>query len=468
MFPNFKTIKMNIIFTYVIVFVGTLLFLNVLIYQLSSKMIINIKKDTFYTNKEFFLENIKDLEEKNIVMSKKKLEAEIEKVRAHSRDFYISILNPDGIKVGGIPRDISFDLKQYNKIVLLEGKDHEEYFYLNEIRKYNGNDYIFQYLLITDYEEYFKVLMEVLIIVELLSIFIAIFLGIRIGNKVITPINRISDMTERITAENLDQRLPIGDQPDEISRLSKLINTMFERLDQSFDDQKNFVSNISHELRTPIAVMKGYLDLYRKVGPDNKELLEEAMTAIEEENESMNRMIEKLLFMARKDMEKFKLNIDTVDVKNLFKKLKNDYGSIEESGGIKTFVKSGSLLKCDQDILIQILRALIDNAIKYGENRGIELGYYEKPEEGIIYVKDYGNGIDPDEIDKIFDRFYKGDKSRNRDNGSVGLGLSIVKKLTELHRCQINVKSKIGEGTTFEIIFVKNGGTDEKNITGRR
>ncbi|UUV17288.1 ATP-binding protein [Fusobacteria bacterium ZRK30] len=459
---------MNIIFTYVIVFVGTLLFLNVLIYQLSSKMIINIKKDTFYTNKDFFLENIKGLEEKNVVMSKKRLEVEINKVRAHSRDFYIRILNPNGIEVGEIPRDISLDLKQYNKIVLLEGKNHEEYFYLDEVRQYNGNDYIFQYLLITDYEEYFKVLMQVLIIIELLSIFIAIFLGIRIGNKVITPINRISDLTEKITAENLDQRLPIGDQPDEISRLSKLINTMFERLDQSFDDQRDFVSNISHELRTPIAVMKGYLDLYRKVGPDNKELLEEAMTAIEEENESMNRMIEKLLFMARKDIENFKLNIDTIDIKNLFKKLKNDYGSIEESGGLKTSVESDSLLKCDQDILIQILRALIDNAIKYGENKGIELGYYERPAEAVIYVKDFGNGIDSGEIDKIFDRFYRGDKSRNRDNGSVGLGLSIVKKLTELHGCEVNVKSKIGEGTTFEIIFAKNGGTNEKNTVSRR
>lgn len=455
MFQKFKTIKMNIIFTYAVVFVGTLLFLNILIYQLSSKMIINIKKDTFYTNKEFFLENIKDLEEKNIVMSKKKLEVEINKVRSHSRDFYISILNPNGIEVGEIPRDINLDSRQSNEIVLLEGKNHEEYFYLNEVRQYNGNDYMFQYLLITDYEEYFKVLMQVLIIIELLSIFIAIFLGIRIGNKVIRPINRISDMTEKITAENLDQRLPIGDQPDEISRLSKLINTMFERLDQSFDDQKNFVSNISHELRTPIAVMKGYLDLYRKVGPDNKELLEEAMTAIEEENESMNRMIEKLLFMARKDLENFKLNIDIINIENLFKKLKNDYSSIEESGGLKTFVEAGSSLKCDQDILIQILRALIDNAIKYGENKGIELGYYESNIESIIYVKDYGSGIDLDEVGKIFDRFYKGDKSRNRDNGSVGLGLSIVKKLTELHGCEVNVKSKLGEGTTFEIIFIK-------------
>lgn len=468
MFQKFKTIKMNIIFTYAVVFVGTLLFLNVLIYQLSSKMIINIKKDTFYTNKEFFLENIKDLEEKNIVMSKKKLEVEINKVRSHSRDFYISILNPNGIEVGEIPRDVSLDLKQSNKVLLLEGENHEEYFYLNEVRQYNGSDYIFQYLLITDYEEYFKVLMQVLIIIELLSIFIAIFLGIRIGNKVIRPINRISDMTEKITSENLDQRLPIGDQPDEISRLSKLINTMFERLDQSFDDQKNFVSNISHELRTPIAVMKGYLDLYRKVGPDNKELLEEAMTAIEEENESMNRMIEKLLFMARKDIEKFKLSIDIIDIENLFKKLKNDYSSIEESGGLKTFVEAGSSLKCDQDILIQILRALIDNAIKYGESKGIELGYYESSTESIIYVKDYGNGIDSDEIDKIFDRFYRGDKSRNRDNGSVGLGLSIVKKLTELHGCEVNVKSKIGKGTTFEIIFIKNGGINEKNTTSRR
>lgn len=468
MFQKFKTIKMNIILTYVIVFVGTLLFLNVLIYQLSSKMIINMKEDVFYANKEFFLENIKGLEEKDIVMSKKELEGEIEKVRTHSGDFYIRILDPNGIKVGQIPIGVDPDFKQYDKIVLVDGADHEEYFYLNEVLQYDGKDYIFQYLLITDYEEYFKVLMEVLIIIELLGIFIAIFLGIRIGNKVIKPINRICDMAERITAENLDQRLPMGNQPDEISRLSKLINIMFERLDQSFDNQKNFISNISHELRTPIAVMKGYLDLYRKVGPDDKDLLEEAMTAIEEENESMKRMIEKLLFMARKDIENFKLNIDTIDIENLFKKLKNDYRSIDESGGLKTFVEPNSHFKCDADILLQILRALIDNAIKYGGDNGIDIGYYKTQTENIVYVKDCGNGMDEDEVEKIFHRFYKGDKSRNRDDGSVGLGLSIVKKLAELHGCEVNVKSKIGEGTTFEIIFVKNGGTNEKNTASRR
>jgi len=467
LFQKFKTIKMNIIFTYVSVFIGTLIFLNILVYQLSIKVIVDTKKDVFYSNQKFFTERIKEFKTKKIMLSKIKIEDQIKSLRIQNSDFYIKITGPDNSEVGEIPEGITLNLEKYNELITVDGDDEKEYFYLNEKLNYDGDDYIFQYLLVTDYEQYFKILMKILIFVELIGIFISILMGIKIGNKVVNPINKISDMVEIITSKNLTERLPIKNEAYEIARLSNLINMMFERLEKSFENQKNFISNISHELRTPIAVIKGYLDLYRKVGADNAELVEEAITAIEEENENINRMIEKLLFLARNDIEKLQLNIVNLDMNTFFKKLKNDYKSIENSRKLKVFVEPNSYLKCDTDILLQILRALIDNAIKYGGDNGIDIGYYKTQNQNIIYVKDYGNGMDKDEVEKIFHRFYRGDKSRNRDNGSVGLGLSIVENLAELHRCKIEVDSKVGKGTTFKVIFNNNGGNNEENFIGR-
>ncbi len=463
---TFKTVKAKIAFTYVLVFVGTLMLLNILIYFLSLSMTVKAKKELMYTNRSFFLEGLKAYQEEGVAVSIKDIEAEIEKIRWKYTPFYIMVENQEGESVGKIPENITFEEK-YNELILAEGEERKEYFYYVELYEYEGMTYKIYYVLVADYHEYFKVLIKVLIAAELLGIIVAIILGIKLGDKVVGPINEISETTERINVENLSERLPPVKGQHEIARLSQVINLMLERLNTTFEEQKKFMSNVSHELRTPVAVMKGYLDLYRRVGPENKEIVEEAIDAIEEENENMRLMIEKLLFLARREADEYSLNVKSVDMQKLLEKLRKDYTSIDKNRDIKVVIEENPTVLCDEGLVIQMLRALIDNGIKYGGENGLEIGFYRDGEDSVVYVEDFGEGMTQEETNRIFDRFYKRDDSRNRDDGSMGLGLSIVKKIAEIHGCRIRVKSKKGVGSRFEVVFTKGVDEDEEDTYSR-
>ena len=463
---GFKTVKGKIAFTYVLVFVGTLMLLNILIYFLSLNMILGVKKDILYTNRSFFLEKMEAHRSGERAVSKGEIENEIDKVRMESNRFYIRVEARDGRKAGRVPEGIVFE-ERYDEVILADGEGQEEYLYLMEFYEHEGENYKVTYVLVTDYEEYFKILIRVLALVELLGVAIAVVMGVKVGDKVVGPINEISAMTERINGENLNERLPLVEGQHEIARLSTVINLMLERLDKTFEDQKRFISNVSHELRTPIAVMKGYLDLYRKVGPGNREIVDEAIRAIEEENENMKTMIEKLLFLAKKESREYPLNMESIDVKQLLEKLKRDYSSIEGGRAIEINAERNSRIVCDQNLVLQMLRALIDNAIKYGEGNEIRLGYCKEDGEAVVYVRDFGVGMSEDEIGHIFEGFYKGDESRNRDDGSMGLGLSIVEKIAQIHRCRVEVESELGRGSVFKVVFPGGVVEDEEDTYSR-
>lgn len=456
MIKKFKTIKSEIIFTYSSVFIITLLFLNILVYFQSMRMVIDLKKDSLSTSREFFLENINELYSDGGILSKDDLLKEISKTISNNKEISIKVTKDSGDSVGTLPIDIPINKEDlFNIRIINGGEGGNEFFYLIEVLEYEEENYIFQYILSTDYESYFEVLIKVIFLVEAIGIIISILLSIKIANKVVGPINKISDITEAITADNLTHRIPEDTETLEIKRLSNLINTMLERLEKSFENQKEFMSNVSHELRTPISVIKGYIDLYKRIGPEDRELLEESMLVIEEENESMKRMIEKLLFLSRSEIGDYSLNINSINVRDLFERLKRDYTSINKDQLIKITVEDDKYLLCDSDLTLQMLRALMDNGIKYGNEKGLEIGYEETIDTSIIYVEDFGKGMTPSELENIFNRFYKSDKSRNRDSGSMGLGLSIVEKISELHHCRIEVKSQVNQGSIFKIIFKK-------------
>ena len=449
---KFKSIRNRIVFTYVGVFLGTLLLLNIMIYVFSAGMIIRSKKEILETNRAYFIESMEDLHRGKRVVSQERIEEEMADIREHSGNFFIKISVGDR-EAGGLPLEVEESVKGSRKTVLIDGEGREEYFYLSETYVYEGSKYFIEYVLVADYEEYLKILVRVLVIVELLGLVISLGAGIKTGNSLVKPITEISDITERITSENLSERLPLEGEEDELVRLSRLINNALERLETSFENQRKFISNISHELRTPIAVMKGYLDIYRRMGGQDEALVEEAIGAIEEENENMRRMIDKLLFLARGDLEGFKVEKARVNGQELLNKLRRDYSSFGEGPGINLNIKREMKVFCDQNMVLQMLRSLVDNAIKYGGDDGIEIGGYNDERRDVLYVRDFGSGMTAGEKQKVFERFYRGDSARNRDEGSLGLGLSIVSKLAEIHGAAVEVESEVGVGSTFRIVF---------------
>ncbi|ENK0837802.1 HAMP domain-containing histidine kinase [Clostridium botulinum] len=299
------------------------------------------------------------------------------------------------------------------------------------------------------------------IILGVLNIFIIITIiksGSRIGKKVVDPINEMTYTIKKINVQNLDKRLNVKGSHDELRELTQTVNDMFDRIEESYENQNRFVSDASHELRTPIAVIQGYANMLYRWGKDDKEVLEEAVTAIKDESENMKELVEKLLFLARVDKKTQKIHKEEFYINKLLDEVVRETKLIDSSHNIINEDNNNILVFADYKLLKQVLRIFIDNSLKFTpENGQIIIGSHVNKNKIVITVEDTGSGIPKEDIPYIFDRFYRVDKARTKDKGGTGLGLSIAQWIIKEHKGSIEVKSSVNIGTKISIfISVKN------------
>lgn len=284
-------------------------------------------------------------------------------------------------------------------------------------------------------------------------LFIGAAAGTIISNALLRPIRKMIVEIDQINAQNLSARLNPLDSQDEIMELVDQINLMLDSLEESFNRQSNFVADASHELKTPLAVISGYADLLKRWGKNEKEVLDEGIDAIRRESAYMAKIIDQMLLLTK--LGKLSINKQIVDINAAIKQVVDSYSLIYNDYTIKLFSGSDQILvECDKTLLIEAVRAIIDNAIKYTEKGGtIAVSIVEDIEEGVvkISIRDNGIGIDKEDLPYIFDRFYRCDKTRGREKGSAGLGLTICKNIIEMMDGKISVESKKGEGSEFTI-----------------
>ncbi|MCH5162463.1 MAG: HAMP domain-containing histidine kinase [Clostridiales bacterium] len=300
-------------------------------------------------------------------------------------------------------------------------------------------------------EEY----MNQLIITSVILVFVFIVLGCVIGSLssqyMINPVRKITKRIEEISEENLSARVDPVDSQDEVRELTDQINAMLESLQQAFERQENFVSDASHELKTPLAVIAGYANLLRRWGKDDPKILDEAVEAISRESENMKRIVDQLLWLAK--IGNFSLNnsifnlYETVDDIVAGYRLTNIKHKITLSGDASV------TLNTDKNLMTEAVRTLVDNAIKYTPPDGGEIDITIASAEGGMELKIADNGIGISEADQahIFERFYRCDKVRGRESGSSGLGLTICKSIVEMMGGSIAVQSELGKGSCFTI-----------------
>lgn len=298
--------------------------------------------------------------------------------------------------------------------------------------------------------EYFfiKVLFVLMAIADAAGIIFSIFAGLLISKRILNPIDKITKTAKAISISDLNSRIEVGEADDELSRLAKTFNEMIERLKVSFERQSRFVSDASHELRTPISVIQGYADLIDRWGKNDAGVLDESIKAIRNETLGMTSLIERLLFLARGDSSRIKLQIEMFDLGKLIAEVISESRLIAGERSLACKVDGPIEMNADQKMIKQMLRALIDNSIKFTLPDGIiEAKAYKEKNQTVIIVKDNGIGIPPEEIDHIFDRFYVVDKARSKEKGGSGLGLSIVKSIVDTHEGTIFARSPQGGGT---------------------
>ncbi|NLL99838.1 MAG: HAMP domain-containing histidine kinase [Treponema sp.] len=233
--------------------------------------------------------------------------------------------------------------------------------------------------------------------------------------------------------------------------ISKFFAKTFQKLEKDYDREKQFTSDVSHELKTPLAVILGHTELLMRWGKNETDILEESLKTIHNEAKSINLLIENLLILSRIDNnEKSKLSVklENINISEIFQTLIENTKILKPDAIVKTQCKKTDSFFCNKNILLEALRIIMDNALKYSKEKPfIILGF----EKNTIFVKDNGIGITQEDLKYIFQRFYRVEKSRNKKTGGTGLGLAIAKNILALTNCKIKADSILGEGTTIFI-----------------
>lgn len=257
-----------------------------------------------------------------------------------------------------------------------------------------------------------------------------------------------------IDANRLDRRISVDSSQDELKDLAYAINDMLNRISQSYQFQVRFVSDASHELRTPISVIQGYANLLDRWGKHDENTMQESIDAIKSETESMKILVEQLLFLARGDNETIQLHKTVFDICQVIDEIVKETRLIDPAHIFETYLDCETYVDGDQQLIKQAIRILVDNSIKYtpvGER--IALKVVSKEDSVYIRVQDNGIGIAPEDVYHIFDRFYRSDESRARKTGGSGLGLAIAKWIVERHEGHFEVISRVDIGTRITAVL---------------
>ena len=277
----------------------------------------------------------------------------------------------------------------------------------------------------------------------------------RLNKRVLSPIRDIASMAEALSESNLSNRINIAGTKNELKDLAAVINRMLDRIERSYNSQKQFVSDASHELRTPIAVIRGYTDMLKRWGKDDPEILEEGITAISQETDGMKDLVESLLFLARHDKKTLMMEMSSFRPNEVMQEVVKEETMVHENYHFVSQQMDDLMITADRNMIKQVLRILCDNAVKYSpEGTDITLSCIKR-QDGYccLSVRDQGQGISQEDLPRIFDRFYRSDKARKSETGGHGLGLSIARIIVVAHNGKINVRSKPGCGTVFSVLL---------------
>ncbi len=300
--------------------------------------------------------------------------------------------------------------------------------------------------------DYLYVLSGIMLVMDALMLIISILVGYFISKKALNPIDKITSQAKQISASDLTRRIKIKRSDDELSRLADTFNDLIARIQYAYDKQNQFTLDASHELATPLAVIKGYTDLIDRWGKNDPEILNEGIQSIKNELSNMTQLLDTLLFVAKSDNEIMKIEKKKFWLNELIEEIVRESKLVTENHVINLDNNDKILITADKRLIKQMLRALIDNSIKYTPLNGtIEMNSQKSKKQAKITISDSGVGIPKDELSHIFDRFYRVDKARSREFGGTGLGLSIVKWIVDNHGGSIDAESDPGKGTKMTI-----------------
>ncbi len=296
-------------------------------------------------------------------------------------------------------------------------------------------------------------LLTVLLMAVPASLALAGGLAYFLARKALVPMRQLHRLTEEITADRLDRRLPIANATDELGHLTQTINAMIARLERSFAEIRRFTADASHELRTPLTAIRTETEVALRQ-PLSAADYQQLMGSILEECERLTGLTDRLLTLSREDAGLARPVRELVDLTALVNHVVETMRPLADAKGLLLHICDQSVIPIcgDETRLRQVFYNLLDNAIKYTPSGGmIDVRLEHKDQIATVTVRDTGIGIPAEHLPRVFDRFYRVDKARSREQGGAGLGLSIAKTIVAAHRGQIELTSAPGQGTTCTV-----------------
>lgn len=303
------------------------------------------------------------------------------------------------------------------------------------------------------YDHEMSELLLVLLLTGPLTLLVALGGGYFLARRALAPVDRMTESANRIEAKRLDQRIQIANANDELGRLAETLNGMLDRLEKAFREMQRFTADASHELRTPIAVIRTEAEvaLNQPVSDEEKQNL---LSNILEECERLTSITEQLLTLSREDAGITQCRRERVDVVGLATDVVETMRPLADAKNLDLAVATNgaAVVAGDVDRLRQVLYNLLHNAIKYTPQEGhVALAVTHSGGKVELAIRDTGVGISSEHVPHIFERFYRVDKARTRAEGGTGLGLSIVESIVVAHGGRIEIESQLNEGTTITI-----------------
>jgi heavy metal sensor kinase len=273
--------------------------------------------------------------------------------------------------------------------------------------------------------------------------------------RVLAPVHEIAALARRISAEDLSHRIEGVESPDEIGELAETLNAMIARLERSFRQMEQFSSDVAHELRTPLTIIKGEVEVALKRDRGAAEY-RTVLVSLSEEAERLGAMIEDLLLLARMDARAEPPRFGVVELDAVLLEACEEAAALARSRGVAVAVQplDEARIVGEAGLLQRLVANLLRNAVSYTSAGGrVTVSLETAAHDVIVAVSDTGCGIPEEALPHIFDRFYRADPSRTHETGGTGLGLAIVRKIAQAHGARLEVRSTVGEGSTFRVSF---------------
>ena len=314
-----------------------------------------------------------------------------------------------------------------------------------------GNGYIFLFTSLEDIGTTTSLIKNQLIYVTLLAILFSIIIALFLSRRIAKPISDMTKKAEKLAEGNYNVQFTTTGIK-EIDELANTLNYLEQEVSKTDEYRRDLMANVSHDLKTPLTMIKAYAEMIRDITLDNKEKTKENLNVIIDETDRLNILVNDILELSKLQNNQDNLNIEKFDIVELINDILKRYQIIKETENYNLILESPSsiIVKADKKRISQVIYNLINNAINYtGDDLTVTIKITENTKECKIEIIDTGKGIDEKDLSNIWNRYYKKEKNHKRNVVGTGLGLSIVKNILEQHHFKYGVNSVKDKGTTF-------------------